>query len=846
MNTQKTDLARGQRQNLFLTFGTGVFLVLGVYLLLGAWPFGDATLLTGDLNGLYVAYITDLKRRILDGGFFYSFAKLCGGSTLGLFAYYMASPFNLLFFLLPGRWIPQAVQLVFLLRTALTATAMCFFLQKHFRSQSRLLPFLSQAYGLCAFCVVYNQNIIWMDVVLLAPLMLWALETLVDTGRPWPVFLITAASALLNFYTAWSVCLFSVLYFFYYWAVSERLEGRTGRLFADRFFRFAGAGVLGAGSAMALVLPALVEIEQSKGALFSMQLTFAANFEWKELPYRLFFGNFFWEDVTNGLPNLYCGVFCVALGLVFWLSPAVKKRTKLASAGILAVMLLSCWAQDLNLVWHGFKEPVWFPYRYSFLISLLLILFAAGALLAARPRVWVLAGAGAAGLAWMAGYALTAKDTFSAAKLLAAALVFFGTLAALWLLGAKRTGALAGSVLLAGLMLGDLAANSFLSLRKFELYTRSGFETFYDEGSQAVDAIRKKDPGLYRIERNFFRTLNDPMLLGYWGISHYSSTKASAAKPMLEQMGYVNYNLYGWGATAAADSLLGIRYLCADGTRPVPAPYEKLELGTALEIYENPCALPLAYLGSSQALSVDPETSTDAFRLQNQMYAALLPGSKPVLLPARDGVFTDGGKGISYEFTAPVSGPCFMAIPDTGIFLPADVRLNGELLGEYFKEDSLGGVWPLGDLEKGQRVQLWLGFEDKPEYRQKLQVYSLDEAMLAAVTDTLKALAPKDLSIRGGGRIELTAQATETMDLLVLPFGYEDKAHWQASVNGQAVTARPVFGGMLGVPLAPGENRVQLRYRHPASGLGAVLSAVSLAAALGWYCFERKKKSQNP
>ena len=72
-----------------------------------------------------------------------------------------------------------------------------------------------------------------------------------------------------------------------------------------------------------------------------------------------------------------------------------------------------------------------------------------------------------------------------------------------------------------------------------------------------------------RIEKNFLHTLNDPFLLGYWGISHYSSTKASTAKELLEQLGYVGYSTYGWGSTGVADSLLGIRWLYSDGSRCV-------------------------------------------------------------------------------------------------------------------------------------------------------------------------------------------------------------------------------------------------------------------------------------
>ena len=75
-------LRRCQRRNTALAFALSLGLVAAAYALLGFVPFGDGTLLTGDLNGLYVNYITDLWRRVRQGGFFYSFSKLCGGSTL--------------------------------------------------------------------------------------------------------------------------------------------------------------------------------------------------------------------------------------------------------------------------------------------------------------------------------------------------------------------------------------------------------------------------------------------------------------------------------------------------------------------------------------------------------------------------------------------------------------------------------------------------------------------------------------------------------------------------------------------------------------------------------------------
>ena len=283
--TQPT-FRRRQRQNLALAFVFSLAVVLGAYALLGFVPLGDDTLLTGDLNGLYVNYITDLWRRVRQGGLGYSFAKLAGGSTLGLFAYYMSSPFNLLYLLFPVRAIPCVAQLMFALRTALTGVTACFYLGRHFGSASRLLPAVSAGYSLCAFCVVYSQNILWMDVVLLAPLLLWAVDALLAAGRHWPLTGLVLAAALCNFYTAWEVCLFCLLYFFWQWACR-----RPAASLPRRFGLFAASGALGAGLAAVLLLPALLEVEQSKGDLFAMTFSLQPLFALWQLPYRLFFGN---------------------------------------------------------------------------------------------------------------------------------------------------------------------------------------------------------------------------------------------------------------------------------------------------------------------------------------------------------------------------------------------------------------------------------------------------------------------------------------------------------------------------------------------------------------------------
>ena len=402
--------------------------------------------------------------------------------------------------------------------------------------------------------------------------------------------------------------------------------------------------------------------------------------------------------------------------------------------------------------------------------------------------------------------------------------------------------ALAGAVGFTLLCAADMGANTVLALRKFESYTASGFTQFYDENTTAVAAIRAQDSGLYRIEKNFRRTLNDPMLLGYWGISHYSSTKASTAKELLEALGYVNSSIYGWGSTAVADSLLGIRYLYSDGSRPVPGHYRLLQTDTALAVYENPYALPLAFVGSSAALDValpGADEAENTFALQNQMLTALAPGSSEPL-QAADIAFAESGQGIALTFTPACDGPCYLAIPDPDEALPADVRVNGTLIGEYFTMDSLGGVMPLGTFAAGEPVSLYLGFAGDAEARAAIQIYSLDGAALSAAVDTLRSGAPEDLAIEEGGRIACTAAATAERDLLVLPFAWEDAGHWQLTVDGEAAPLERVFGGMMGVRLTAGSHTVRLQYRHPGLQAGLALTALCAAAGLLWYLRARR------
>lgn len=64
------------------------------------------------------------------------------------------------------------------------------------------------------------------------------------------------------------------------------------------------------------------------------------------------------------------------LAAVFFLSRKIKTREKVFNISILAFLIISVNVNVLNFIWHGFHSTNMIPYRYSFLISFILVIMA--------------------------------------------------------------------------------------------------------------------------------------------------------------------------------------------------------------------------------------------------------------------------------------------------------------------------------------------------------------------------------------------------------------------------------------------------------------------------------------
>ena len=95
---------------LALCFFLPFLLMLVIYTFMGAWPFGDKTVMTLDLNGQYVYFFEALRDCVWgDKSLLYSFSRALGGEFLGIYAYYLASPLSYIVALFPKENMTEAI-----------------------------------------------------------------------------------------------------------------------------------------------------------------------------------------------------------------------------------------------------------------------------------------------------------------------------------------------------------------------------------------------------------------------------------------------------------------------------------------------------------------------------------------------------------------------------------------------------------------------------------------------------------------------------------------------------------------------------------------------------------------
>lgn len=851
--------------------GLSLCLLMLGYIYIGVWPLGDKSVMIVDLHHQYAPLHSELRSLLLHGGnFTYSFHIGLGANFIPTFSYYLASPFNWLLVLAPERYLPDMILLIILLKNALAAGAAAACVQYLTRRRTADVIAIAILYALMSYMLAYSWNIMWLDVVALTPLVVLAMERLLDGHSGVAYVLLLALALFVNYYIGFMLCIFLVLYF----VVWTLREARTGRVIGRGFCRFAIGSLLGGGLAATLLVPTAFALMRTSAAGGGVP-EFETNFPLFDLLGRLYTGAT--PTIRSGnLPNIYCGVVTVLLLPIYFSQRSIPLRRRLTYGGLLAVLCVSCTVNQWDLLWHGLHSPNDLPYRFSFLLSFACLLIAAQTLshwngITAKQILFSLAGSALYLVVWEKFGGENAPDPFWLYINLLLLAVYAGILLFTVRGLSRRAGAgLLLVIVTAELLIGN--GTTLSALNRNEYYTAHDDYMDNDKTAATDMAVRRTEEiaeadgqVFYRMEYLPRDTCMDTALHHYNGITTFASSNPYQTTLFMGDLGYaingVNSYLYN-SFVAPCDALFGIRYVILDvelENHPQLKLRDKVAVRAQVRyIYENTASLPVGYYVPA---TITQYSGTDyaPFWNQNRLYAAMTGENDAEVY--RD-VVTESASdyssisGSAFTKSAEENTAIYTArITEKGqYFCYVDCRAADNITVETRDvSESPMNTWSVTPYEPyiidcgtlSSEESVCISINGKDMLTGNIYVVRLDTEETDKYIGTL---AENGLHITEAAATRLAGTVTAPADgALYLSIPYD--TGWTVVVDGEKAntfaldaTVDGDDGALLCADLSAGTHDVELRYRAPGQWLGIGIAAVSVIAFIGLALLDRKRR----
>jgi uncharacterized membrane protein YfhO len=847
-------------------------------------PFGDETILFSDANGQYIAFVSWF-RKVLKGeqNLFYSFENGIGGNTMGLFAYYLCSPFNIVYAFFATQDLPTVYTFVSAAMIAMSGLTFYICLSALFGGRKAGLIF-SSCYALMAYNVTYCWHQMWLNAVIIFPIIILGLVRLYRENKRFMYILALTYAVITNYYIGYMICIAVVLIFFTLYSLDNK-EHRKGQI-----ARIISASMISGGMSSVIWLPAIYAIKD--GRLQQRELyyfSFERNFALGNFPLKFISGSTSIFQIIGGLPNVFCGFLIVFLALLFLCNKTIDRRKRTASAVLLGAYIASFYLRPLSVIFQGFSETNWFPYRYSFIFSFLIIIIAYQEFMHLEEEKWSHIRKLAAAFAFVYTVILIISYDYISTI----AVVLDAVIIVLFLLGfhLHRTAPEKATfrtltALIALCCAFDLYFNVYLSVNN-EISggwenTLTTFQNDEFEIEPVTQGIEDYDDGFYRIEKTWKRINNDSFLYGYDGIGHSSSTWATSTQDFLQQMGMTrkeHYVSYGPGIDTAVDDLLGIKYvLTKDQDLSDRKGYRLSGTIDDVSIYVNSDALNIGFLASENLsdISLDEE---DIFQTQNSIWKAITGNDQDIYTHIRNLSFKshnatesvtinrnseEKGNGDDLDSTEPGSESSNVnqnAVAVNGTSAASGVTETEAYTGYYieitFTAEQNGPVYlyyydpniPLsrgswsnlqkyvGNYNKGDAVSYRLNFKG-PITETNMDEISRDIYVVYENTELLHSYAnlvkSREMMLNKLSDTHLmgTFQADQDMTML-FTFPYDDG--WTLKIDGAEVKTERAAGALLSAKVDKGKHNFELTYCPPGIREGAIIcfTAMILTAFIG-------------
>ncbi|HFI0463670.1 TPA: YfhO family protein [Streptococcus suis] len=840
------------------------------------YPLGDRAITTIDFSQQYLDFLLGYKHTLLTspGQILYSFSKGLGGEMMGHWAYYLMSPFNLLLLLVPDNLFIQAMTGLTYIKGLAMSLSMAYYLFKRYGHQPGLVILLSLSYAWSSYVVLYQLNIMWLDSLILLPLLVHALEkNLMQQNKSLAYLLLLTCTITLSYYLAFMIAIFLSLYACYFLA----LHSRSVRQAIKGYLDFVLQSLLAVGLSSFVLFPVVHSLLLNKSQSASSDWTFKTNFPYWQVLSRLFNGAFTFDAIKTGPAPLYAGSLIFIGLLLFYLQGQIRIKEKVMVSLILAFYWLSMWLSPLSLLMHGGINPVWYPYRYSFVLIFFVILLAAKGLSLALTNKLYLWQTLSLILIVSANTGLVAYYREAAIYLqpinLLVTLAFFAIIIMIFEIpwSHHRLQVLA----LAMVVLVDLASNSLFLSREFSYPNLQQIQSYHESQLSLLSQVPTQDYG-QRLVKTFDRTPNESYSQAYMGMSSFDSTLDAKSNQLFGYLGLVDpqANIGYYGGIPMIDDFFSVSQIirATDQTQDTiyyqnmshsPGDVWQAKSMGMFDLYQKNPAFSLGTLVKGDLMQtgdllqahqptlnqdailklINPqvalsdfyqEVNLDQVATKNLDLIREEPGQYRTYKSQVLDPFAQEKGWIDYSFEIDGMNPYFLTIPSQLGGNRVDIYLDGQVLNfpQSFKSRQVLYLGLVG--QSGTSHQLRLRFHHLQLSFNPIRVYRFDQA---AYLDFIQATKHQSLEITemGASTIKGIVQEAESGDSMLFTLPYDSQ--WQAKINNQPVQTFPALNDtLLAIPLVPGPNEIELSYFPKALIYGTI---VSLLTCISVFCLNR-------
>ncbi len=805
------------------------------------YPFGNKSIAWCDMNQQVIPLLNCFKD-VLEGkqGFTYNLANAGGMSLFSVYFFFLSSPLSYLVIFVSKTNMANFMNLLVMFKIMIISFTICFYFHKKYKNLNPLINIsLSLLYAFSIYTLMYYQNIMCLNIVYIFPLLILSLDYILNENKPIPYLILIVTSVLLNYYLAFMVICFVVLYMglnFFYRRKEENIK--------EKAKSFIITSVIGALISCFSIVPSFIQyLDSARTSSIFDTISFA----------------WFLTNIQTSIPLILGSVSVVPF--LFKKTLTIEKKVKYI---LLILLLIPIIVDPINCMWHMGSYQA-FPCRFAFMFSFLILDICACNINEAEEEKFTLKHLfGLVSSIVLIILLFIFESTYIKKKI--QDLDQYST--SLWGNSTSFEALLRYYSIVLIIIFGiyilfklkfinkKILSLSFINFTIVEiLFSTSVYmiPPSRDHSYQSdIFSLKENidDSSFYRVKTDSKITeVNNIGGAGFNSLSHYTSLTNEDYMFTMKKLGYSSYwmEVGSNGGTSFTDALLVNKYTIKNGSNS-DSKYQS----DHYYLKENP-VLPFGIITNND-LSQHSQLKEDTrVNMQESIYDALFNDSRDlhtiypisstsnVTIETKDDktyyytsgnatitytIYIEGNQNLYFEAFDSYSNSLVESINDK-IF----ISCNGKYIN-YPTQENNGSVYLGNFTNKNVIVRLTI---KESIQTTSFNVFSINQNLLNEKINSTKDLNLKVEKNKISGNFVANKDS-----YLFLPISYTKGL--KAQINNKNVEVIKVFSSFVAIKLVEGTNELKISYFQPGFSLGLLITLMGIGLLIGYILLNKQNK----